>query len=174
LREHFRDSRPLWPVLNQILVAAARASGGAEHARSGALTAIFPEMEQIECLVTRDFYHRYTVDEHTLVALQNIASLRGVEDPPNNSFANLLAEIKQPGVLLFALLFHDVGKGTPGEGHVDASLRLVQPAMARIQMPQQDRETVLFLIGAHLELSSAMHLPRHVRPADHSRPGANR
>ena len=30
----------------------------------------FPEMAQIENLVVRDFYHRYTVDEHTLVTLQ--------------------------------------------------------------------------------------------------------
>jgi [protein-PII] uridylyltransferase len=157
LRQHFRDSQPLWPALNQILSQPHAPLAVRSMHESGALNAIFPEMEQIECLVTRDFYHRYTVDEHTLVTLQNIASLPGAEDPPRNWFANLLSEVKQPGVLLFALLFHDVGKGTPGEGHVDASLRLVQPAMARIQMPQQDRETVLFLIGAHLELSSAMH-----------------
>src|SRR5439155_18711734 len=61
-----------------------------------------------------------------------------------------------PAVLLFALLFHDVGKGMPGEGHVTASLELAQPAMERIRMPRQDRDTVLFLIGAHLELSAAM------------------
>ena len=156
LRDHFRDSRPIWPALNQILSLPHAPLAIRSMHETGALSAVFPEMEQIECLVTRDFYHRYTVDEHSLVTLQNIAGLRGAEEPPNNSFANLLSEVKQPGVLLFALLFHDVGKGTPGEGHVDASLRLVQPAMARIQMPQQDRDTVLFLIGAHLELSSAM------------------
>jgi [protein-PII] uridylyltransferase len=157
LRKHFRDQRPLWPALNQILSLPHAPLAVRSMHESGALTAVFPEMEGIECLVTRDFYHRYTVDEHTLVTLQNIAGLRGAEDPPNSLFANLLAEVKQPGVLLFALLFHDVGKGTPGEGHVDGSLRLVQPAMARIEMPQQDRETVLFLIAAHLELSAAMH-----------------
>jgi [protein-PII] uridylyltransferase len=157
LRDHFRDSRPLWPALNQILSLPHAPLAVRSMHESGALTAVFPEMEQIECLVTRDFYHRYTVDEHTLVTLQNIAGLRAAEEPPNSSFANLLSEIKQTGLLLFALLFHDVGKGTVGEGHVDASLRLVQPAMARSQMPQQDRETVLFLIGAHLELSSAMY-----------------
>lgn len=156
LRQHFRESRPLWPALNQILSLPHAPLAIRSMHESGVLTAIFPEMEQIECLVTRDFYHRYTVDEHTLVTLQNIAGLRGAEDPPNRSFANLLSEVKEPGVLLFALMFHDVGKGVTGEGHVDGSLRLVQPAMARIQMPQQDRDTVLFLIGAHLELSSAM------------------
>src|SRR5450432_27686 len=116
LRQHFRDARPLWPALNQILSLPDAPLAVRSMHESGVLTAIFPEMERIECLVTRDFYHRYTVDEHTLVTLQNIASLRGAEEPPNASFANLLAEVNQPGVnqagvnqpgvLLFALLFH--------------------------------------------------------------------
>ena len=156
LRDYFRDPRPLWPALNHILSLPHAPLAVRSMHESGALTAIFPELEQIECLVTRDFYHRYTVDEHTLVTLQNVAGLRAAEAPPNTLFANLLSEVKETGLLLFALLFHDVGKGTTGEGHVDASLRLVQPAMARIQMPLQDRETVLFLIASHLELSSVM------------------
>jgi [protein-PII] uridylyltransferase len=156
LRKHFRATQPLWPSVSRILsLPHAPLAVRCMH-ESGVLTAIFPEMEQIECLVTRDFYHRYTVDEHTLVTLQNVSKLRGAADTPDSSYANLLAEIKEPGVLMFALLFHDVGKGSPGEGHVDASVKSAQPAMARIQMPQQNRDTVLFLIGAHLELSAAM------------------
>src|SRR5450432_4709660 len=116
LREHFRATQPLWPAINRILSLPHTPLAVRSMHESGLLTAIFPEMEGIECLVTRDFYHRYTVDEHTLVTLQNIASLRGAEEPPNASFANLLAEVNQPGVnqagvnqpgvLLFALLFH--------------------------------------------------------------------
>jgi [protein-PII] uridylyltransferase len=156
LREHFRATQPLWPAVSRILSLPNTPLAVRSMHESGLLSAIFPEMERIECLVTRDFYHRYTVDEHTLVTLHSVWSLPGAQDPPNSLYANLLAEIKEPGVLMFALLFHDVGKGMPGGGHVQASLELAQPAMARIQMPQPDRETVLFLIGAHLELSAAM------------------
>jgi [protein-PII] uridylyltransferase len=116
---------------------------------TGVLAAIFPEMERIECLVIRDFFHRYTVDEHTVVTMQNLRSLPA-------GYAELLAEVKQPSVVMFALLFHDVGKGVPGEGPVDASVRLARGAMARIQMPAPDRETALFLIRKHLELSAVM------------------
>jgi [protein-PII] uridylyltransferase len=59
-------------------------------------------------------------------------------------------------LLLFALLFHDTGKGTPDEDHVNGSLRIAEQAMERIQMPATERESVRFLIRCHLELSSAM------------------
>ncbi len=150
LRAHFAEPRPLWPALNQILSLPHAPLAVRSMHETGVLAAIFPEMERIECLVIRDFYHRYTVDEHTLVAMQNLRSLPG-------GYGELLAEVKQPSVVMFALLFHDVGKGVSGEGPVDASVRLARDAMARIRMPAPERETALFLIRKHLELSAVMH-----------------
>ncbi len=149
LRAHFAEPRPLWPALNQILALPHAPLAVRSMHETGVLAAIFPEMERIECLVVRDFYHRYTVDEHTLVTMQNLGKLPG-------GYSELLAEVKQPSVVMFALLFHDVGKGVAGEGPVDASVRLARDAMARVQMPQADRETALFLIRKHLELSAVM------------------
>ena len=149
LRAHFAEPRPLWPALSTILsLPYAPLAVRAMH-ETGVLAAIFPEMEWIECLVIRDFYHRYTVDEHTLVTMQNLLKLPA-------GYSDLLAEVKQPSVVMFALLFHDVGKGVAGEGPVDASVRLAQGAMLRIQMPRPDLETALFLIRKHLELSQVM------------------
>jgi UTP:GlnB (protein PII) uridylyltransferase len=51
---------------------------------------------------------------------------------------------------------HLSGKGSLTEGHIDASLRLVQDPMTRIRMPWQDRDMVMFLIERHLDLSAAM------------------
>ncbi len=157
LRDHFTNTQPLWPVLSQLLSLPHTPTALRSMHETGVLTAIFPELEQIECLVIRDFFHRYTVDEHTLVTLQNLWSLRTINDPWCRTYRDLLAEIKEPAVLAFALLFHDAGKGSIIEGHVDASLRLVQEPMTRIQMPWQDRDMVLFLIGRHLDLSAAMY-----------------
>jgi [protein-PII] uridylyltransferase len=165
LRAHFAEPRPVWPALNQILLLPHAPLAVRSMHETGVLAAIFPEMERIECLVIRDFYHRYTVDEHTLVTMQNLRSLPA-------GYAELLAEVKQPSVVMFALLFHDVGKGVPGEGPVDASVRLARDAMARIQMPAADRETALFLIRKHLELSQVMQSrdlfdPRTIRDVAH-------
>lgn len=149
LRDYFAEPRPIWTTLNQILSLPHAPLAARSMHETGVLTAMFPEMEQIECLVIRDFFHRYTVDEHTLVAMQNLWNSRG-------GYADLLAEVKQPGLLMFALLLHDSGKGSRGEGHVDASMRLAGTAMARIRMPEQERETALFLIQRHLDLSSTI------------------
>jgi [protein-PII] uridylyltransferase len=149
LRDHFRNPQPLWPALSEILSQPQAPLAVRAMYEAGVLTAIFPELEAIECLVLRDFYHRYTVDEHTLVTLQNLWN-------PRQPYSDLFAEIKSPAVLAFALIFHDAGKGIAGEGPVDASVRLARAAMARILMPEHDRELVLFLIAHHLELSAAM------------------
>jgi [protein-PII] uridylyltransferase len=150
LRAHFRSAQPVWPILNRVFSLPHAPMAVRLMHETGVLPAIFPEMESIECLVVRDFFHRYTVDEHSLVAIETLWRLEAPQ------YRDLLAEVKEPGVLVFALLFHDAGKGMPGEGHVDGSLRLAAAAMERIRMPQPERDTVGFLIRRHLDLSAAM------------------
>jgi [protein-PII] uridylyltransferase len=154
LREYFKEPRALWEALQRIFSTEHAPAAVRWMHETGVLTALFPELEGMECLVVRDFYHRYTVDEHTLVALTNLWKAEG-------GYGDLLREVEQPALLLFALLFHDAGKGRPGgaeaeESHVAWSLRLAEEAMRRVKMPETDRDTVRFLIGHHLELSAAM------------------
>jgi [protein-PII] uridylyltransferase len=155
LADQFKPAQPLWPALQNVfsLPHAPLAIRGMYEA--GLLTAVFPELEHIECLVVRDFYHRYTVDEHTLVTIHNLWSLRTTEETGLRSFRDLLAEVKDPAPLVFALLFHDSGKGS-GEEHVAPSMRYAAEAAARVRMPEADRENVQFLIFRHLTLSAAM------------------
>jgi [protein-PII] uridylyltransferase len=156
LRDHFRATQSVWPALAAIMSLPNTPLAARSMHETGVLTAVFPELDHIECLVQRDFYHRYTVDEHTLVTLQNLWALRSAEQGPAQAFRDLFAEIKDPAVLAFALLFHDSGKGMPDEGHVDASVRLAEAAMRRVLIPEPDRALVQFLIARHLELSSVM------------------
>ena len=149
LRAQFAEIDDLWKLLEPMFgLPHAPVALRAMH-ETGVLTALFPELSQIECLVIRDFYHRYTVDEHTLVAIRNLWEIGG-------PFRDLRSEITRPALLLFALLFHDSGKGMAGEGHVSSSVNLAQSAAERIHMPAPDRDVVLFLIRKHLELSAVM------------------
>ena len=83
----------------------------------GLLGAIFPELNEIACRVTRDFYHKYTVDEHTLLTVRNAERLLN-----NPRFAPILREVHAPELLVLALLYHDVGKAREGD-HSDRRRR---------------------------------------------------
>jgi [protein-PII] uridylyltransferase len=156
VRQYFKAPRPVWPALLEALSLPHAPLALRVAYETGILTALFPELDRIDCLVVRDFFHRYTVDEHTLVAIQTLVELRAAKALPASSFGGLVSEIEQPGLLVFALLFHDVGKGSPREGHIDASLRLAERTMERIQMPAAERDSVRFLIGHHLDMSATM------------------
>ncbi len=76
----------------------------------GLLGAMFPELNEIACRVTRDFYHKYTVDEHTLLTVRNAERLLN-----NPRFGPILREVHEPELLVLSLLYHDVGKAREGD-----------------------------------------------------------
>jgi [protein-PII] uridylyltransferase len=157
LARWFSHSRRLWPALHALLALPHAPLALRAMHDTGALVALFPELRQIDCLVVRDFYHRYTVDEHTLVAIQTLCELRDTPDPARRAYADLFSELDDPATLIVALLFHDAGKAPAGGPHVQASVAAAESAMQRIGAPVRERETVRFLIGRHLDLSAAMH-----------------
>ena len=154
--DYINPGRSLWPVLAEILSLPFAYEALTAMHETGALTALFPEFENIDCLVIRDFYHRYTVDEHTFVTIQTLHDLPSEEDDLTQRYARLAAELDRPEVLFFALLFHDVGKGSSNGGHSQKGLELADEAMQRIQMDEEGRDTVRFLIRHHLQMSATM------------------
>jgi [protein-PII] uridylyltransferase len=102
--------------------------------------------------VIRDFYHKYTVDEHTLLAIRNLESLWHPTSASRARFSSILNEVHAPELLTLALLYHDVGKWRD-EDHELESVRLARPMLARLQLPAHDRQLVEFLIWNHLAMS---------------------
>ena len=138
-----------WADWKRLLSLPRPAAGLRAMQETGALAAALPEWAHIECLVVRDFYHRYTVDEHTLVA---IAALEQVSD---GRFAELMGEIEDPALVRFALVLHDIGKGS-GRDHSQAAVEVAHKVMDRLGAPETDRATVEFLIQRHLDMSGIM------------------
>ena len=122
----------------------------------GVLNTIVPEFALIDSLVVRDFYHRYTVDEHTFIAIDNLHRLPDRENEWEKHLTDLLQQLEHPEVLYLSLLFHDLGKGTPSRQHDRESVELASTALGRLGLDAATRENVLFLIGSHLEMSAAM------------------
>jgi [protein-PII] uridylyltransferase len=116
----------------------------------GLLGRIFPDFEEIRCRVIRDFFHKYTVDEHSLIAIRNIEQL-----PESHHFSVLLNELENPELLLLSLLFHDIGKAhRHDEGnHVHPSTEGVKVILDNLELPEDQAEKVVFVVNAHLEMS---------------------
>lgn len=146
----------LWHVLQEILVAPHAADALRAMHSLRLLTLLFPEFAGIDALVVRDYSHRFTVDEHTFVAIDNLHALRQSQSKWDQRYAELLEELEQPDLLYFALLLHDIGKGAKSDNHVRASVRIAEVVLERLDLDAPDCETVLFLIDRHLEMSAAM------------------
>jgi [protein-PII] uridylyltransferase len=145
-----------WSALRNILsLPRAPMALRAMH-NAGLIHAMFPEWQGIFCLVVPDYYHRYTVDEHTLVTIEKLDELATSEEPGARRFAEILSEIEDAALLRFALLFHDSGKGSNSGDHSRRSVELARQAMLRMQMPAEDQSAIEFLIEHHLDLSAVM------------------
>jgi [protein-PII] uridylyltransferase len=158
--------QPLWPPFGNILSLPRSATALRAMHDTDLLQAMFPEWKTISCLVVPDFYHRYTVDEHTLVAIEKLAELAANQlatnqlatniDTARRRFADIYSEIEDLALLRFALLFHDSGKGVQSGDHARLSVQLAHAASERIQMPPREQNAVEFLIEHHLALSTVM------------------
>mgnify|MGYP005811414219 CR=1 FL=1 len=122
----------------------------------GWLGQLVPEFQLVDALVIRDFYHRYTVDEHTFTAIDNLHRLPQRTNEWEKKFAQLLLLVEQSETLYLALLLHDLGKGMPGHEHTTGSSVLARAALSRLGISDEICEEVLFLIENHLEMSAAM------------------
>ena len=118
----------------------------------GLLGRVFPEFMAISWRVVRDFYHKYTVDEHTLQTIRNLERLSTTNDPYRQRFRNVLAELPHPQLLVLSLLLHDVGKWRDDD-HASESVRMAAGVLDRLQVTGEPRELVLFLIKQHLRMS---------------------
>ena len=118
----------------------------------GLLGRVFPEFQAISWRVVRDFYHKYTVDEHTLLTIRNLEQLSTTTDPYRQRLRNVLNELAEPELLVLSLLLHDVGKWRDDD-HATESVRMARDVVDRLHLPDDARETVLFLIRQHLRMS---------------------
>jgi [protein-PII] uridylyltransferase len=146
----------LWLYLQETLLQPHAADALRAMHSLRLLTLLLPELKLIDSLVVRDFYHRFTVDEHSFLAIESLHRLKQSQSEWDKRYAELLTELEDPELLYLALLLHDTGKGVPGGNHVEASLEVANHAMDRLDIDPEERAEVLFLIGNHLELSAAL------------------
>jgi [protein-PII] uridylyltransferase len=146
----------LWLYLQETLLQPHAAEALRAMHSLRLLTLLLPELKPIDSLVVRDFYHRFTVDEHSILAIESLHRLKESRSEWDRRYAELLGELEDPELLYLALLLHDTGKGMPGGNHVEASLEIAGRCLDRLDVDAGERAVVLFLIGNHLEMSAQL------------------
>ena len=156
LAERLPKGNALWKFLQEILPESHAADALRAMHSLRLLTVILPEFQGIDALAVRDVSHRFTVDEHTLQAVENLHALGQSKSKWDARYAGILDELDQPELLYLAILLHDTGKGVTIRDHVPESLAIAKGCLARLELPEADRETVLFLIERHLEMAATL------------------
>jgi len=156
LAVHMPEGPFLWNCLREILLGPHAAHALRTMHALGVLELLIPEFHGIDALVIRDSYHRYTVDEHTFLVIENVHQLRQTRSEGDQRFAALLPQIERLDLFLLALLLHDTGKARRNGDHCAASVELAESLVARLDFDPEERETVRSLIRNHLAMSLAM------------------
>ncbi len=89
----------------------------------GLLVRLLPEWATVRSRPQRNAYHRFTVDRHLWEATANAAELTD--------------RVTRPDLLVLGALFHDLGKGYPGD-HTDAGMELMATIGPRLGLAAGD------------------------------------
>jgi [protein-PII] uridylyltransferase len=150
---HIPEGPFLWNGLREILLGPHAAHALRTMHALGILELLIPEFHGIDALVIRDSYHRYTVDEHTFLVIDNVHALRQPHLAWEKRFTTLLAEIDRLDLFFLALLMHDTGKARRTGDHTVQSVELADSLLARLELDAEERDQVRRLIRNHLEMS---------------------
>ena len=117
------------------------------------LSRFIPEFGRIYCKVQHDAYHIYTVDIHSLFAVEEIAKLWRGEYAEKKPFLTAVAnDIEKRELLLLAVLFHDIGKGE-GKDHSNKGGEMIPTIARRLGLNREDSRRLEFLVRNHLQMA---------------------
>ncbi|HEY6729313.1 MAG TPA: HD domain-containing protein [Polyangiaceae bacterium] len=119
----------------------------------GLLLAMIPEFVPLVGRVHHDLYHVYTVDVHSIAAVDRLHALvRGdlARDYPLAS--RLAAETLRPRVLFLATLLHDIGKAIGGRNHARRGAEMARTILERLRFTADEIDDARRLIRHHLTM----------------------
>lgn len=121
--------------------------------RLGVLGKLIPEFGRLFCMVQHDYYHVYTVDEHSLIGIRELEKVRDGEFAKQSPYlTSTMRQCDVPELLYLAMMFHDLGKGFGGD-HDEKGALMVREISKRLRMHEDHREALEFLVRNHLLMS---------------------
>lgn len=151
--ENFRTSALSIILFEHIvLVPAPEFNVLNEMLNTGFLSVFIPEIRKIVNRIQYDEYHLYPVDKHLLRTIQIIKAFE-YDDVFNCQLCkNLYEKLADKKPLLWAALFHDIGKGESSKNHSQRGAEIIRPLLAKRGFTTQNIEIISFLIREHLLL----------------------
>ncbi len=116
--------------------------------KAGVLEAIIPEMSRARGLLEFNEYHKYTVDEHSLIAVGAVEAFH--EEP--SLLGQVYGEVKRKHLLHLAMLLHDMGKGFE-EDHCLVGGQIAAAVAERLHLKESHGDRLVFLVEKHLVMS---------------------
>lgn len=115
---------------------------------AGLLERFIPGFAHARDLPQFNNYHKYTIDEHSILTLGRCLDLQSGE----GWLDRVWQQVGRPRPLLLAALMHDLGKGYPGD-HSVVGADMARDACARLGLPAEESTIVEFLVRNHLVMA---------------------
>ena len=145
------------PAVRDIFLDVCRSWGRvaltlSEMHELGLLGRYLPEFGALTCLVQYDVYHKFSADQHSLLAVEHLEALAPGQSAESEGAAQVFSEVDKPELLMLGMLLHDIGKAR-GHGHAAKGIPLVQALTRRMGLSPADAGPVEFLVAHHLTMS---------------------
>lgn len=114
----------------------------------GVLEKIIPAFAHARSLLQFNQYHKYTVDEHCIRAVEEATQFSERKD----GVGEVYRKLKEKTILHLALLLHDLGKGYE-EDHSEVGQRIAEETAQRLSLSAEQAQTLAFLVRRHLFMS---------------------
>ena len=112
----------------------------------GFLGKYMPEFGRLTCLVQFEFFHQYTVDEHTLVCIDKLDQIWSATSPLHATYREIFQRIERPHLLYLALLLHDVGKADHSGKHEQIGVEMAGRVARRLGLPAESTAILKLII----------------------------
>lgn len=116
--------------------------------RTRFLWRIIPEFSRVHCLVQESPSQAFTVDEHSIRALEEAECLLDEEGLLHDIYIG----IRKKDILHLAVLLHDIGKGKE-EDHSRIGAEIAEEAAALLGYCGEEKALLIFLVRRHLIFS---------------------
>ncbi|WP_437230545.1 [protein-PII] uridylyltransferase [Planctomicrobium sp. SH661] len=131
----FRCTRTLPPILRSMF-------------NTGVLDIVIPDVTHVRNLLQFNQYHHFTVDEHSLRAVETVVSFEHDDGPVGAAYRT----VRHKELLHLAVLMHDLGKGFKRD-HCLVGEEIALRIGTRLFLPEYQTEQLALLIRKHLEMA---------------------